>query len=152
VEALLLRPDAAIREVAVRFSRAGIDDVRLEELMQEDPAPEVRAASLEILMERRGSAALDAALPLLFDPDPLVTRIASVEIGSLGSEAVPKLRRLLEQRPFDQPRELAPVAFAMSMAGPEGRSALGEIASSHPDPRVRRLAGLALGRFSGDPH
>jgi HEAT repeat protein len=152
VEALLLRPDAAIREVVVRFARTGIDDARLEALMQEDPAPEVRAASLEILMERRGSAALDAALPLLFDSDPLVTRTASVEIGALGSEAVPKLRRLLEQRSFDRARELAPVAFAMAMAGPEGRSALGEIATSHPDPRVRRLVGLALGHFSGAPH
>jgi hypothetical protein len=151
-EELLLRSDAAVREVAVRYARAGIDDARLEDLMEKDPAPVVRAASLEILMERRGSVALDAALPLLFDPDPLVTRTASVEIGSLGSAAVPKLRRLLERRPFDQPRELAPAAFALAMAGPEGRSALGEIASSHPDPRVRRLAGLALGRFSGDPH
>jgi HEAT repeat protein len=120
--------------------------------MEEDPAPEVRAAALETLIERRGSAALDSALPLLFDPDPLVTRTASVEISSLGSEAVPKLRRLLEQRSFEQPRELAPAAFAMAMAGPEGRRALGEIAAGHPDARIRRLAGLALGRLSGDPH
>ena len=152
VEALLLRPEAAIREIAVRFAREGIGEARLEALMQKDPAPEVRAAALQTLIERRGSAALDAALPLLFDPDPLVTRTASVGIASLGSEVVPKLRRLLEQRPFDEARELAPVAFAMAMAGPEGRSALGEIAASHPDARVRRLAGLALGRFSGDPH
>ena len=152
VEAHLLRPEAAIREIAVRFSREGIDDAQLEVLMREDPAPEVRAAALETLIERRGAAALDSALPLLFDPDPLVTRTASIGIASLGSEAVPKLRRLLEQRPFDDPRELAPVAFAMAMAGPEGRGALGEIAASHPDARVRRLAGLALGRFSGDPH
>ena len=64
----------------------------------------------------------------------------------------PKLQRLLEQRSFDEPRELAPVAYALAMAGPEGRRALGEIAANHPDSRVRRLAGLALGRFSGDPH
>jgi HEAT repeat protein len=120
--------------------------------MQEDPAAEVRAAALETLIERRGSAALDSGLPLLFDPDQLVTRTASLGIASLGSEAVPKLRQLLEQHPFDQPQELAPAAFAMAMAGPEGRRALGEIAASHPDARVRRLAELALGRFSGDPH
>ena len=152
VDALLVRPEAAIREVAVRFSRDGIGDTQLVAVMQEDPAPEVRAAALETLIERRGSAALDSALPLLFDPDQLVTRAASLGIASLGSEAVPKLRQLLEQHPFDQPRELAPAAFAMAMAGPEGRRALGEIAASHPDARVRRLAGLALGRFSGDPH
>jgi HEAT repeat protein len=120
--------------------------------MQEDPAPEVRAAALETLIERRGSAALDSALPMLFDPDQRVTRTASLGIASLGSEAVPKLRRLLEQRPFDQPRELAPAAFAMAMAGPEGRRALVEIAARHPDARVRGLAELALGRFSGDSH
>jgi hypothetical protein len=58
----------------------------------------------------------------------------------------------LVQRSFEQPRELAPVAFALAMTGPEGRRALGDIAASHPDARIRRLAGLALGRFSGDPH
>jgi hypothetical protein len=152
VESLLLRSEAAIREVAVRFSREGIGDARLAALMQEDPAPEVRAAAFETLIERRGSAALESALPMLFDPDQRVTRTASLGIASLGSEAVPKLRRLLEQRPFDQPRELAPAAFAMAMAGPEGRRALVEIAASHPDARVRGLAELALGRFSGDSH
>ena len=137
---------------AVRFSRDGIGDSQLTALMQEDPAPVVRAAALETLIERRGSTALDYALPLLFDPDQRVTRAASLGLASLGSEAVPKLRRLLEQRPFEQSRELAPVAFAMAMAGSEGRRALGEIAASHPDARIRRLAELALGRFSGDPH
>jgi hypothetical protein len=152
VEALLLRPEGAIRETAVRFSREGIDDARLATLMQEDPAPSVRAAALEILIERRGSAALDAALPLLFDPDPLVTRTASLGIASMGGAAVPELRRLLERHSFDQPRELAPTAFALVMAGPEGQRALAEVAAGHPDARVRRLATLALGRISGDLH
>jgi hypothetical protein len=151
-DALLLRPEATIREVAVRFSREGIGDDRLRALMQDDPAPEVRAASLETLIERSGSAALDAVLPLLFDTDDLVTRAASLSIASLGSEAVPGLRQLVEQRSFDQPSELAPAALALAMAGSEGRRALGEIAANHPDARVRRLAGFALGRFSGKPH
>jgi HEAT repeat protein len=151
-EGLLRRPEASIRETVVRFSRDGVGDARLSALMREDPAPQVRAAALQTLIAQRGSDALDSVLPSLFDSDPLVTRAASLGIASLGSEAVPELRRLLEQRPFGQPRELAPVAFAMAMAGPEGRRALDEISASHPDDRVRRLAGLALGRFSGDSH
>lgn len=149
---LLERPEAAVRAAVARYGGDGVADARRVALMKADPAPEVRAAAVESLVRRRGSSALDDAVPLLFDPDEGVRRSAGAGVGSMGGAAVPRLRKLLEQRPFEEPSELAGVVLALSLAGPDGQGALRDVHRSHPDERIRKLAGLGLGILPGDAH
>jgi hypothetical protein len=55
---------------------------------------------------------------------------------------VPTLRRLALSRSGTEAQ--GPV-IALSFAGPEGAQALRELAATHPDPEVRKVALFALG-------
>jgi hypothetical protein len=151
VQVLLARDEPALRVVALRYGGAAVDDDRLVAAANDDPAGAVRVAAIEALLARRGVAALDSAVPLLFDADAAVGRETALRISRLGANAVPALRATFEERPYEEISELAPVALALAASGPDGTAALEQIAADHPDEARRKLADLALGRM-GEVH
>ena len=157
VAMLLARPEPGYRSVGARFApaRQKEDEAaasgceRLLRLLRDDPAPAVRAAAVTRLVELRGPEALEPALAALSDPDPGVRATAARQLASLGGIAVPRLHAVVDQGPGVSAQ--AAIA-ALHLTGPSGRKALAEIAEQHPDPGVRRLAKLALGRLVADEH
>lgn len=141
-DALLQSADPRMRVVGVRFAAGSQAEQRLSSLLRSDPAPEVRAAAVEALVARRGRDSVDSVTDAFFDPSPDVRAAAARSVGALGEPVVPTLQRIaLERHGADAN---APIV-ALSMAGPAGARALLEIASSHPDPAVRKVARFALG-------
>jgi HEAT repeat protein len=109
----------------------------------------VRAAALERLVESEGLAALDRALFALDDADAGVRAAAMQAIGELGEPAVPELRAVVEHGSLEAART---AVGALRACGSAGARALQEIADRHPDPSVRMLAGVAIGREIGHAH
>jgi HEAT repeat protein len=140
---LLAGADPALRAVAVRQAGAALGVAELAEVARTDPDATVRAAAVGALAARGGAEALEGASAGLFDADPGVRNEAILALGARGAEGVPLCQRLASER--RAPEAGAPVA-ALALAGPAGRNALAEIALRHPDPKVRDLASLALGR------
>lgn len=143
VRELLARPDAGIRAVAVRQSGSALAVDELAGLLGPANDARVRAAAVAVLAARGDGEALAKASPGLFDADVRVRAEAITQIGARGKQAVPLLLGLALDR--SSPEAGGPVA-ALALAGPAGHEALGEIASRHPDPKVRDLARIALGR------
>lgn len=143
---LLARDEGAVRAVALRHGAASLGRDELAAIVRDDPAPEVRAAAVAALTARPDLAALEAASAGLFDPVPEVRAEAAERLGALGATAVPMLRALAFSH--GSPDAAAPLA-ALERAGAAGRAALAEVAETHPDERVRRLADVALGRPLG---
>jgi hypothetical protein len=150
--ALLARDDDALRSLALRFGGDAIGDGELEARVRSDPARSVRLAAADALLARRGAAARDALLPLLFDRDAELAREAALRVARLGATAVPELRRLFAERPYAEASELSAAALALALCGPDGVATLEEIAAGHPDEKRRRLANLALGRLGAPGH
>jgi hypothetical protein len=140
---LLGREEAAVRLVAVVYGSDAIQDARLATLLRRDASAEVRAAAVANLLRRRGLDALEDATPALFDPEGGVRGEAALQIAALGPEVVPVLRALIAGRPAE---DLTGVLTALRWSGAEGVAVVQEVADSHPDPRVRKLALLTLGR------
>ena len=141
----LASDDAAVRAGAVRHAGAAIDDATLRRLLAGDPAPAVRAAAVEALVERSGAAALEAVLPLLGDADALVRGAAVRSLATLGAEVVPAVSRVV-WAPEAEASGLAGPLATLALAGPEGAVELARVASEHPDEQVRALALFMLGR------
>jgi HEAT repeat protein len=108
----------------------------------------VRAAALERLAELRGAAAADVLALALADPEPPVRAAAVQGLGALGDAAVPELRRALDG---SDPVAARSALAALSISpGAQARALLVEIADSHEDADLQRLAALALGRAPED--
>jgi hypothetical protein len=122
---------------------------RLARLVRLDPAPAVRAAAVERLVEIGGVGEIDRVLFALGDPEQEVRARAMLAIGELGGDAVPALRRVADS---GQPEAARTAVGALEATGPEGMRALAEIADTHPDESVRQLARIALGRPVGHVH
>ena len=146
VRGLLSRHEAAVRAVGVRWARGPLVG-SLAPMVKGDPSPEVRAAALIALVDQQEMAAFDVAAQGLFDPDPAVRAVAAKRIGALGAPAVPGLVALVEAR--SMPEAGAPIA-ALVFTGGAGRAAVGSIAESHSDPRVRSAARMALGKLASE--
>lgn len=147
IERLLGRTDPALRALAVRHAAGTPAEGRLATLLRSDPSPEVRASAAEALAAAQGRSALDRLEPALFDPDPMVRVRGARAVGSLGGSVVPRLTRLLDQRPASD--AWGPIV-ALAHAGEDGRRELLRLSASHPERRVQRLALLALGRDVGE--
>jgi hypothetical protein len=143
VAVLLARAEDPVRLVAVVYGSDAISDAQLAALIRRDRAPDVRAASVAALLRRRGLDGLDAASPALFDPEGRVRGEAALQVATLGAEAVPALRSMIGDRPAE---DLTGVFTALRWIGGEGVIILEELATSHPDQKVRGLAILSLGR------
>lgn len=147
---LLARPEAVYREVVARTASREQGPV-LRRLAGDDPDPAVRAAALLRLRALLGAEALPVLLEGLADPEPAVRAAAARGAGSLGHEAVGSLRAVAFGRDASDAARRAAVA-GLRLAGASGRPALVEIARDHPDPGLRRLADLALGRLDTQAH
>jgi len=149
VEQLLTDERAALRAVAARFVAGEDTQERLARLVQNDPAPEVRLAAVSTLLERDGVDAVQATLPALADTDSTVRSEAARKIGTLGEPVVPSLKAVVDGT---SRRSAEGAVVALSFAGAGGLAAIREIAHSHPDEKIRNLAGLALGQAPGHTH
>ena len=136
------RPEA--RRLAVRAPGPPLGPATLARLARSDPDPGVRREALAELLRRRGVDALADGLRGLGDPDPGVRAAAAHGVAALGEPAVEPLVAEVH-RTTGEAREAALAALAA--CGAAGHRALGRLAASHPDPAVRGLARLALGKL-----
>lgn len=146
-EALLESRDPELRAVGVRLAATPQQIDALAGLLRNDPSPDVRAAAAETLAARRGADAVDDVASGLFDAEPSVRAAAARALGGVGEPAVATLLRLTMARTGSETH--APIV-ALSLTGAAGSQALLEIAGSHPDPMVRKVARLALGEGPGE--
>jgi HEAT repeat protein len=140
---LLSDTDPQLRAAGVRAAQGTLLDDQVRQMMRTDRSPDVRGAAVEVILQRRGAAALAQVLPSLVDSDPRVRSATAAAIGSLGSVAAPPLLELALQSNAQQAQG---AILALEHLGPAGVEGLQKIASDHPDQQARRLAGLALGR------
>jgi hypothetical protein len=138
------------RAVGARHAEGASAYAELRELLAEDPAPEVRAAALERLVELEGSDAVSAIANALSDPEPSVRILASRRLAALGAPAVTELRRVVEGNDLEAARAaIAGLAFA---GRPEAMEALRDFAANHSDESIRAFARIALGGDIGHNH
>lgn len=138
------------RRVGARWARGpGAADL-LARVSREDPDPQVRSDALVRLVELEGPGAAERAAAGLYDREPMVRATAATSLGSLGEDAVPELRAVAESGSPDAVR--AALIGLMLTGSSAGNAALLEIAATHPDPGVRKLARVALGEDMGNGH
>lgn len=156
--ALLESQEPALRAVAARHA-AGPDARKiLHELATKDEASEVRSAAIERLVALEGEGALPDALRALDDENALVRNTAARSVGALGRAGIAGLRSVLFAPKTSNEGADATTATArnaaiggLGKAGPAGRRVLIEVARTHTDESIRRLATMALG-YSHDLH
>ncbi len=143
---LLADPNPARRAAAAGAAPAA-ESARLATLVRGDPAPEVRIAALRRLAALEGADSLEPLLAAFTDREPSVRAEAARLAAGLGPGAVPRLREVALGWPSPAP-ETAVAALRLSNSR-EAVEALGVLADSHSDARIRALAGLAVGRPLG---
>jgi hypothetical protein len=144
---LLAHSDRAYRLAAARYAAGAEAERRLQALSRSDPAPEVRAAAITRLLALQGDGAVDTALGTLDDPELKVRGAAARGLATLGPSVVPVLRHVVDTG--DSQAAQAAVGALRWTESPEAHAELVEIADRHPDPAVRTLAALAIGRSIG---
>ena len=141
-EALLDRPESAVRAVGARFITGNPVERRLPSLVRSDPDGRVRAAAAVALAKTHTAWGVDGCVPALADPDPLVRSAAAEALGALGAPVVPTLEDVVRTRPAEARGALT----ALALAGPTGEQALRRLSVDLPDPKLREFARLALGQ------
>jgi len=142
-EALLARAEPELRAAVLRHAGASLPLAAIEAHMTGDPAPEVRAAAVRALVQRRGVEAFPAVAPLLARSDSRAGAAAVHALGDLGAPVVPPLVEWILPRSIEEARG---GVLALGRAGPSGQLALRGLANEHPDAMVRGLAEFLLGR------
>ncbi len=141
-EALLDRPEAAVRAVGARFVSGNAVERRLPALVRSDPDARVRAAAAVALAATHTAWGVDGCVPALADPDPSVRSAAAEALGALGAPVVSALEDVARTNP-----EAARGALtALALAGPTGEQALRRFSTELQDPKLRAFARLALGQ------
>jgi HEAT repeat protein len=141
-EALLDRPQPAVRAVGARFASGEAVERRLPALVRSDPDPRVRAAAATALAATHTAWGVDGCVPALADSDPAVRSAAAEALGALGAAVVPQLDDVARTRPAEARGALT----ALALAGPTGEQALRRLSVELPDPKLRDFARLALGQ------
>lgn len=141
-EALLERPEPALRAVGARFASGNAGERRLPALVRSDPDPGVRAAAATALAATRTAWGVDGCLPALADPDSSVRAAAASALGAIGAPVVETLANVARTRPAEARGALT----ALALAGPTGEAALRRLSVELPDPHLRDFARLALGQ------
>ena len=151
-EARLLEAGTSLehRRVGARWARGPDAADLLARVAREDPDPHVRSNALLRLVELEGPEAAGRAAAGLYDPVPMVRATAATSLGSMGESAVPELRAVVTSASPEAVR--AAVTALMLTRSSAGNAALLEIATTHPDPGVRKLARVALGEDLGHQH
>ena len=143
---LLAAPSPAQRAAAAGAATPAQRD-RLAQLARNDPAPEVRSAALRRLVRVEGPDSLETLLATFSDREPTLRAEAAQLVAGLGPAAVPRLREVALGWPDPAPRT-AVVALGLVNSA-DASAVLRELADTHPDPTVRALAGVAIGRPLG---
>jgi hypothetical protein len=147
---LLAQGPERYREVGARHAGGDKAPHELRTLARRDPSPKVRISALERLVELSGEGAIETLGDALADSEPTVRAAAAIQLGALGSVAVPDLLRVTEAGDADAAR--AAIAALLLTGSAEGSAALHEIAEGHSDQSLRGLARIALGKEIGDTH
>lgn len=146
-EAALLASASVPHRVAAASVASAAQSERLAKLAGADPAPEVRVAALRRLARLTGRASLETLLDAFDDAEGTVRSEAALHAAAFGAEAVPRLIEVATRWSWPAPE---PAVLALRLTGTdEARAGLTQLADDHPDPRVRALAGLAIGRSLG---
>ncbi|MBW2418588.1 MAG: HEAT repeat domain-containing protein [Deltaproteobacteria bacterium] len=147
---LLEQAPPRYREVVARWASGPDAEAVLTRLARSDPSSAVRAQAVTRLVVLGGKDAVDGAARALSDPDREVRRAALEGLASLGDAAVPTLRQAVSSN--DPEAAQAAIAALSICEAASAQAALVEIAATHPDPALRTLADIALGRPIGDTH
>ncbi|MBW2288021.1 MAG: HEAT repeat domain-containing protein [Deltaproteobacteria bacterium] len=147
---LLAQGGERYRQVGARHAGGDKAPHELRSLARRDPSSKVRISALERLVELRGDGAIETLGDALADSEPTVRAAAAIQLGALGSAAVPDLVRITEAGETEAARA-AIVALALTGSA-EGSAALQEIAEWHSDESLRGLAKISLGQEIGDTH
>lgn len=141
-EALLDRPEPAVRAAGARSLSGAAVERRLPSLVRSDPDPRVRAAAAAALAATRTAWGVDGCVPALADDDPSVRAAAAEALGRIGAPVVPQLEDVART----QPARARGALTALALAGPTGEQALRRLSVELPDPALRAFARLALGQ------
>lgn len=147
---LLTAAPPGTRAAAARYASGPDADTRLRKALAADPEAVVRAAAVERLVALEGQSAIPPAVDALRDRDDEVRHAAARALGTLGVEAVPHLRDVVDDGSQDAAK--AALAGLLHTGTPEAEVELREIAETHEDPGIRLLAKIATGQEIGDTH
>jgi len=136
---------AAVRGLARIASGPALD--RLQAVLANDPADEVRLATLQALGQTPDDRAVSILATGMRDADRTRVNAAAASLGRIASPAaIAALSDTLAHGTLDAQ---SAAAFALKSSGKwEAIEVLEEQAESHPDPRVRKVIELALGHGS----
>ena len=139
--------EPALRIAAVRgLARTPTDGAlaRLETMITQDPSREVRVAALQALGQTQDDRAVAMLAKATGSKDKDEINAAAESLGRIASPAALKaLTDILVHGGFDAQTA---AAFALKRSGKwEAIEALEDQAANHPDPRVRKIADIALG-------
>jgi len=149
--AFLLEHGPAEHRVAAASNATGPEaPAALRKLLRRDPEPAVRLAAVKRLAALEGPRALEPTARALDDPDNQVRLAAAEVLAGMGSEALPRLQRAVEDGPA--PAARAAVSGLSQLGTPESQAVLREIAQTHPDHGIRTLARIAVGMCVGHVH
>jgi len=106
---------------------------------------DLRVAALQVLGEKKNPKTLGQIVPLLKDPSPAVRSQAVEVLGNFhDARLVSYLAEVLKERDVDL--MLLALRSLGQVGAPEGEKVLVHFLT-HPEPRVRREAALALGEL-----
>ena len=131
---LLAQGQERYREVGARNAGGDEAESELRSLVRRDPSPTVRINALERLVELRGEGAMGTLSLALADAEPTVRAAAAIQMGALGSAAVPDLLRVTEAGEVDAAR--AAIAALVLTGSDRGHRGVG---------RDRRTASRPIG-------
>ncbi len=138
---LLHSPLATVRAAALGMVGSAATLDRCRELAISDPDATVRNAAIKPLSLQEDHAIGDL-MPLLHDSNADVRRSAAMALARQGQPAVEPLQKRIVLASGD---EAAATVLALNQLGQAGAAVLRLVAASHGDPKVKRLAKLALG-------
>ena len=138
---------ATVRGLARTESPRALD--RLAEILASDPSDDVRVAALSALGSAHAARAVPLLATALADSDKARINAAADALSRIGSPAaITALGDALASGPYD-----AQVAAAFALAQTRKEQAiaiLGTQEQAHPDPRVRKVIRIALGKPATD--
>jgi hypothetical protein len=147
IDELLGSGKAELRAIGAQFARSSSRRKQLAELIENDPADEVRAAAAQSIVVVAGIDAFADVAPALGDRAGRVQLAAVDALSSLGAVAVEPLEELARD---GTPQQATGAVLALDRLEGAGKQALMRLAVDHPKEQVRHLALLALGRAPGD--
>lgn len=146
VAELLEEEDGDLRAVGASYVTGERAHQLLAALAANDPASAVRMVAVRRLLDDYGTGALDDIAPALGDEDPMVRSVAASEAAKLGADIVPAMEELANS---GSERQAEGVVLIFTKLAGAGGEALARMFKGHPNPRIRGLAGLALGYSKG---